>query len=329
MGITITDVARLAGVSVATVSRVLSGSDSVRAETRRRVEGAIEELDYRPSAVARSLRQQATATLGLIVTDVRNPFYPELVRGVEDVAYANDLSVLLCNSGDDPSRERASLDLMADRRVDAVVVAAGGLARRERDRLREMAMPVVLANVSLDDDPFPAVISDDRRGGELAAQHLEEQGYDHLVHLAGPAEAGEASARIDGVRAVAGDTVEVFETGGTLDGGMEGVHRVLDHLRDGSAFVCHNDLTAIGAMSALKQAGRRVPEEVGVVGFDDIAMSAHVSPALSTVRQDKYGLGAWAATTARSLLGGDHVEGTTVLPVELVARQSTRRRGGV
>lgn len=325
MGITITDVARRAGVSVATVSRVLSGSDSVRPETRRRVEVAIDELDYRPSAVARSLRQQATATIGLIVTDIRNPFYPELVRGVEDVAYANELSVLLCNSGDDPSRETACLDLMVDRRVDAIVVGSGGLARRQRDRLRDMAMPVVLANAALDDAAFPAVISDDRRGGELAARHVVEQGYDHVVHLAGPAEAGEASARISGVRAVVGDDVEVLETDGTLDGGMAGARRVMDRLRDGSAVIAHNDLTAIGAMSALKQAGRAVPEEVGVIGFDDIAMSAHVSPALSTIVQDKYGMGAWAARAAQHLLAGEQVEGTTVLPVELVARESTGR----
>lgn len=324
MGITITDVARRAGVSVATVSRVLARSDNVRPETRRRVEEAIEELDYRPSAVARSLRRRTTATLGLIVTDVRNPFYPELVRGVEDVVHASECSVLLCNSGDDPSREGAYLDLMVDRRVDAVIVASAGLARRQADCLRTMDVPVVLANVTPAGLGLPAVLSDDRRGGELAGRHLEEQGYDHIVHLAELAEGGQVSDRVLGAQAVAGDALEVHPADGSLDGGMAGARQVLHRLRPGSAILGHNDLTAIGAMSALKEAGRSVPDEIGVVGFDDIAMSAHVSPSLSTIAQDKYGMGAWAARTVQRLLGGEQVDCTTVLPVELVVRDSTR-----
>lgn len=326
MASTIADVAERAGVSTATVSRVLTGADGVRETTRRRVLDAVEELDYRPSAVARSLRRQATATLGLIVTDITNPFYPELVRGVEDEAQDQGCSVLLCNSTGDPDREAAYLDLMIERRVEALIVASGGLTLRHTERLVGFPVPVVLVNVESPDDRLPAVASDDRAGAQMAVAHLQDCGYGPIAHIAGPDTAGRPSGRLEGVLAATGGEALVVAGDGHFTGGRAATRKILAELGPPFGIFAHNDLSAVGALAALHVAGVEVPGEVGVVGFDDIALSAYANPPLTTVAQDKYAMGAWAVRAAQQQLNGRTPAGTHLLDVELVERGSTVKR---
>jgi LacI family transcriptional regulator len=326
MSATIANVAAHAGVSTATVSRVLAGAGNVRPDTRARVLEAVAALNYRPSGVARALRRQATATLGLVVTDIANPFYPELVLGVEDEARRRGFSVLLCNAAEDVERESAYLDLLLERRVDAAIIASGGMARRHASRLAGFPVPVVLVNVPPSPNGIPAVACDDHTGGWLAARHLLSCGHRQLLHIAGPADAGETSQRVNGVRAAVaahpGAELVVVDSDGHLEGGRRTMMKAAHMVAPPFGVVAHNDLTAIGALSVLRDLGLAVPQDVGVVGFDDIMLSAYVVPPLTTVKQEKYGMGVWGIDAVARRLNGEAVEGAT-LPVELIVRRST------
>ena len=164
MAATIGDVAERAQVSTATVSRVLAGVGRARPETEARVLAAARELDYRPSGVARSLKRQTTETLGLIVTDIENPYFPELVRAVEDAARAEGYAILLCNAADDPEREAGYLELLVERRVDGLIIAASSLGGRHAEWLAAPPLPVVLVNTTAADVDLPSIHSDNRAG---------------------------------------------------------------------------------------------------------------------------------------------------------------------
>lgn len=328
---TIRDVAERAAVSRGTVTRVLSGSPHVLPATRERVLEAIEVLDYQPSSIARALRLQRTRTVGLIVTDITNPFYPEVVRGFEDAAQRLGLGVFLSNAAEDPDREARSLALLRERRVDAVVVAAGGLRHRQADALRSFPAPVVIVNASSPDPRIPAVLSDSRAGGRMAAQHLIELGHRQLVYVLGPREGDETPVRLEGARAAArsargmGVTLEVIQGDGHLAGGTAAAREVASRLAPPFAFICHNDMTAIGTMHGLSEAGLGIPGDVSVIGFDDIALTDYTVPPLTTVAQDKYAMGRRAIEIVDRMLGGEAVSGTERLPVRLVVRGTTAR----
>lgn len=328
---TINDVADRAGVSRGTVTRVLAGSPRVLPATRERVLEAIDALDYRPSSIARSLRLQRTQTVGLIVTDITNPFYPEVVRGFEDTAQELGLGVFLCNAAEDPGREERYLALLRERRVDAVVIAAGGLRHRHGDTLGSFPVPVVYANASSPDPRIPAVQSDNRGGGRMAAQHLIDLGHRQLAYVLGPRELDERPVRLEGARSAAyaarglGVTLTVIHGDGHLAGGTDAARQAISRMELPFALICHNDVTAIGAMHGLAEEGLRVPQDVSVVGFDDIALSDYTFPPLTTVAQDKYAMGRRAIAIVDRLLAGETVSGTEWLPVRLVVRGSTTR----
>jgi LacI family transcriptional regulator len=288
---TIGDVARRAGVSTATVSRVLAGVGRARPETRAKVREAARELGYRPSGVARSLKLRTTQTLGLIITDIENPFFPQLVRAVEDVAREHGFALLLCNATDDPDREASYLDLLVDRRVDGVVIAVSGLGARQGEWLAEAPLPVVLVNSVAPGLPHPAIASDNVDGGRQAAAHLLDLGHRRLGALTAGPRIADAPARVAGVRNAYAErgldpeaiTVEVGEPG--VGGGESALCRLLERAPETTGILAYNDLMAIGAMRAIRASGRSVPEEMSVVGFDDIAIAAYTDPPLTTIAQ--------------------------------------------
>ncbi len=342
MTATIGDVARRAGVSTATVSRVLAGVGRARPETRARVRDAARELGYRPSGVARSLKLRTTQTLGLIITDIENPFFPQLVRAVEDVAREHGFALLLCNATDDPDREASYLDLLVDRRVDGVVIAVSGLGARHGEWLAEPPLPVVLVNTVAPGLPHPSIASDNVDGGRQAAAHLLDLGHRRLgVLTAGPRNA-DAPARVAGVRQAFTDrgldpesvAVEVGEPG--VGGGESALCRLLEAVPETTGILAYNDLMAIGAMRAIRASGRTVPGQMSVVGFDDVAIAAYTDPPLTTVAQAIGELGRWAVEHLVERIadaGATSDNGTAlrrwrptpgkVLPVRLVARGSS------
>lgn len=337
---TVRDVAARAGVSIATVSRALRGHGNVAPTTRHRVEEAARQLNYRPSGVARSLRLRATRTIGLIVTDIENPYFPQIVSAVEDAARERGYSVLLADGRRDPEREIESLEVLAERQVDGLIIASTALTLRHKARIRDVPCPVVIVNGVSSVAAVPAVLSDNESGGRLAAEHVLALGHRRLAYLAAASERDRAVLeRVAGVRAamavqgLAPASLSVIPASEGVEGGDLAARQALAAAPGTTALLCYNDLTAIGAIRGLRAMGLDVPGDVSVVGFDDIEMAAHVDPPLTTIRQDTEEMGQWALASLcqRIARGREATAGqvggrpgpTVRLPVMLVLRAST------
>ena len=334
MSVTIRDVAQRAGVSTATVSRIMSGASASRPATIAAVRDAAEALGYRPSSIARSLKTRMTHTLGLIVTDVHNPFFPELVRAVEDAAWERGFRIILCNGARDPSREADYLVLLQDGRVDGLIVAAGHVTDAHAAQLARTAVPVVVVNSERQDLGVPTIASDNRAGGRLAAQHLLDLGHTAFAIVTGPTEGADAVDRVQGAldalgqAGVARETVPVVVDLGVSGSGAQASRGLFEDWPATTALICYNDVTAIEVIRTLRAVGRRVPEDVSVVGFDDIDAAAWVEPPLTTVVQQKREMGYWAVrrlveTIAAEPPGRGAPAERVILPVALRVRGST------
>jgi DNA-binding LacI/PurR family transcriptional regulator len=337
---TVRDVAARAGVSIATVSRAVRGHANVDPRTRKRVEEAARQLSYRPSGVARSLRLRSTRTIGLIVTDIENPFFPQIVSAVEDAARERGYSVLLADGRRDPDREIGSLDVLAERQVDGLIIASTALTSRHKARIRDVPCPVVIVNGESSVAAVPAVVSDNRSGGRLAAEHLLSLGHRRLAYLAAPSvDRWAVRERIAGVRSAIrehsgrGASVAIVVAAEGVEAGETAARTALQAEPRTTALICYNDLTAIGAVRGLRGLGLSVPDDVSVVGFDDIEMASYVDPPLTTIRQATGEMGRWAlASLCRRIESGREETAGQVggrpgpmvrLAVTLVARGST------
>ena len=326
---TIADVAAHSGVSTATVSRVMSGSAPARDATRERVLAAARELDYRPSGIARALKRSETRTIGLLITDIGNPFFPQVVRAVEDEAHRRGYGVVLCNAADDPERELAYLDVLLERRVDGLIVASARTTRRHAERLASVPMPVVLVNAEGPAGGRPRITVAHRRGARLAAEHLLALGHRRLAHITAPA-SGAGAARLrkagvtDALRAAGLDpsSLAVAEGDEHVEGGARATEELLLRRPAVTAIVCYNDLTAVGALRALRSAGLRIPQDVSLVGFDDIELASWTDPPLTTVRQPTDILGRWAVERLTEPAATGATERVILQPT-LVVRAST------
>ena len=231
---TLRDVAGAAGVSIATVSRVLTGVRSSAPATRDRVLSAAAQLDYRPSGPARALKLRHSRTIGLLVTDIENPYFPEIVRAVEDAAHERGIAVLLCNATDDPQRELAYINLLLERRVDGIIVAASRVGARHAALLERAPVPVVLVNSEAPRSGLPAITSDNRGGARHAAEHLINLGHRRIGHITAPRTNAAAAARLLGVRdalrraRLDPDQLAVAEGDGHVAGGERAMSELLE-----------------------------------------------------------------------------------------------------
>jgi LacI family transcriptional regulator len=338
---TIGEVAARAAVSTATVSRVLSGSVPVRPATRTRVLAAVEELGFRPSGIARSLKLRRTRMLGVIITDIENPYYPEIVRAVEDAARELDYALLLCNGADDPERESSYLEALAERRIDGIIIATSGMDVRHARWLAHAPVPVVLMNSETGVPGIPAVLSDNQAGGRIATEHLLELGHRRIGHITAAAIHEAAAPRLAGVRealdsaGIGSRDLVVAEGDGHVGGGERAMDELLRLAPELTGVVCYNDLTAIGAFRSLRSHGLRIPGDVSVVGFDNLDLAAYVDPPLTTVVQQKAVMGRWAVERLAALIrgqvpGGSKGDDASVvhLQVRLLVRESTGPKRG-
>jgi len=329
---TIRDVADRAGVSTATVSRVLAGIGNPKPETAAAVMRAVQDLGYRPSGVARSLRMKRTRTLGLIVTDIQNPFFPELVQAADSAARSLNYSIILGSAAYDEHRAMHYLDLMVDRRVDGLIIASSQLSEESWQWLLASPVPVVVVNAEPTGLPVPVITSDNVGGTRLAVEHLVGLGHRKIAYIRGYEGFTADLPRVEGFRqacAAAGipasDIVEI-RGDGQFEGGERATAEMLAAGADVTAIVCHNDVTAIGAMRAIRAAGKRVPQHISVVGCDDIAAAAWVVPALTTVAQQKAEMGTMAVERLAAALDNPESAGeaeTVRIPMVLRVREST------
>ncbi len=298
--VTISDVAREAGVSLMTVSRVVNNKEDVSPVTRQRVLQIIEDLGYRPSSIARGLATRRTSTLGVVVPDIDNPWFSGVVRGAEDHAYAQEYSVLLGNTNEEPEREVAVLQSLEEKQVDGLLLCSSRLSDEDLLRAVKQFPAVVLVSRILDNGCTAMVSSDDVAGGRLAAEHLLNTGHRAIGFISGPGVSYSGRSRVAGYRAAlktAGIPYRedyVCHCSPLLEVAQDTARDFLRQRPELTAVICHNDLVAVGVLHACKNLDLRVPQDMAIIGYDDIPLSALVTPALTTIRVDRYRLGAQA-----------------------------------
>ncbi|MGK3143885.1 ribose operon transcriptional repressor RbsR [Pantoea sp. C2G6] len=324
------DVARLAGVSTSTVSHVINNNRFVSEGVREKVEQAIRHLNYAPSALARSLKINQTHTIGMLLTTSSNPFYAEVVRGVEESCYQRGYSLILCNTAGDEDRMNRSLETLMQKRVDGLLIMCTESHLPSADILnRYPSVPTVM----MDWAPFEGrgdIIQDNALlGGELATQHLIDSGYTRIACIAGPQDKTPARMRLEGYRnAMAKSGLEImpgYVVSGDFEfqGGYNGMVELLALETPPEAVFTSNDAMAVGVYHALYQAGMQVPHQMAVMGYDDIELARYLSPPLSTIHQPKDALGELAIDTLiHRLSDPDASQQTLVLTPELVVRGS-------
>lgn len=330
---TMADVARHAGVDVSTVSRALNERTAgmLRAETVERVLASAAELGYRPNVLARGLRTQRSHTVGMIIPDLTNPFFPPVVRGVEDALDAADYTLIVANTDNDPRRDARSLQTMIGRQVDGLILATSHL---DGDGAADLGtLPVVLVNRRGRGTRAPSIVPDDRAGVSLVVDHLAELGHRRIAHVAGPPDTSTGLTRAEAFRDCAAalgafdetlvEPAPVF----AVEDGRVACERLLDRCDDVTAIVAANDLIAIGCLVELRRRGVRVPDDVSLVGFNDMPLVDLIDPPLTTVRVPQYDMGVAAGRMLLGLLQNDGNGGSGTesveLPPELIIRGST------
>lgn len=330
---TIKQVSSLARVSPSTVSRVLNGTVPVAEETRERVLKAIRELDYRPNAFARSLATNRSGAVGVSINDLASPYYGAMVKGVEAGIEAAGMHLLVSSGHVDALRERKALDFLLERRADALIVHLESMSDEEVLAYVRGKVPVVLMGRYLADATDRCVWLDNELGGEQATQHLIARGHTRIAHLSGPLWFPDSRSRLQGYRRAlerAGlpyDERYVVEADFLEEGGYRATQRLIDRGVPFTAIFSGNDQMAAGAFYALRETGFTIPDDVSMIGFDDVPLGRYLSPALTTVRQPLFEMGKAAARIALAALAGTETEVTHRFEPQLVPRHSVRDVG--
>lgn len=329
MPITLRDVARKAGVSVKTVSRVVNNQGEISEETRQRIASVIREMGYRPNLVARGLVTQRTHTLGLVVPDITNPFFPEVARGVQDVARRHRYNVFLCNSGEDKQEELNVLNSLAEQGVDGIIISPCYSTGENLVQFAAAFRPIVTINHMYAHPNISMILTENVHGAKLAVDYLVGKGHCQIGMVAGLEKSLNRARRIFGfTEAMKAHGLEVI---------IENIEGVTPNVESGyaaalslfakqpqlSAIFVYNDLMALGVLQACRMLGRRIPEDCAIVGFDDIQMAGLIYPPLTTVHVDKYRLGQEAVGRLLEMLDQPEANFSPIsLEVELVIRQS-------
>ena len=323
-------VAALAKVSIATVSRTINGSPAVSDRLTKRVWQAIEQLNYFPNTHARSLVSGRSRILGIIVENITNPFFPELIQNFEEVAVAHGYEILVSSSNSDPAILTTCVRRMLERKVEGVAVMTFGEEEPVLDQLTHRDIPMVLAEFKLDDPKTSTILLDYTTGVRAAVNHLMELGHRKIGFLAGPHKLHSAITRENDFRAViseAGMRLEpgwVIECDHTLRGGVAGFEKLRALPDRPSAILCSNDMTAIGVLRAAYMGGLRVPQDLSVVGLDDIDFAEFTLPPLTTIRLSRADLARAAFDALRAQTEqSPKVQREFLVSTSLVVRGST------
>jgi len=324
------DVADRAGISVTTVSHVLNKTRHVAPETRQRVLEVIRELGFYKNAHARRLARGNSDFYGLIVSDIRNPFFPEVITSFENAALEKGFDLLLCNTNYDPARTQAAVRKMIENKVRGVAVMTSELPRNLAADLAANQVAVVFLDMGSVEPYISNIRVDYARGIRQAIHYLSELGHRDFAFIAGPQNLCSAVARREAFlaalrrRGIA--DYRVIEGNHKVDGAVAAVRTLLAERRLATAILCSNDLTAIGALSTLQQAGRQVPRDVSVVGFDDIDFASLAYPPLTTISLPRDRLGKLAFEALQKMLRSERRLGAEyVVETRLVVRQTTTR----
>jgi LacI family transcriptional regulator len=332
---TIRDVAALAGVSAATVSRVMNGKTDVAADLRQRVLAAVTELGYRRNGPARSLRTRAAMVLGIIISDITNPFFTAVVRGAEDQAQLAGYSVVLANADEDVAKETRYLEVAADEQMAGVLLSPASPRRTSIDVLVERDIPVVTIDRRLTAAAVDSVTVDNHSAARKAGQHLIDQGCGRVGIVAGPVQTTTGASRLAGYRAAlraAGRTVDpslVAYADFRTEGGYAATRQLLRQRQPPDGLLFSNNLMTVGGLRAIAEAGLAIPDDIAIVGFDDAIWTTALRPPLTVVAQPTYEIGQTAARLLlRRIEGEKFPPRRVVLRAELIVRASSQRSTG-
>jgi LacI family transcriptional regulator len=334
MNITIKDIAEKAAVSYATVSRALNGKYGVNPETRARIMAIANKLNYRPNAIARGLVKKQTHTLGLVIPDITNPFFPEVARGIEDGAQEAGYSLFLCNTNWEEAKEISYLGLLQEQRVDGILIAPITDRGAALERALSPSLPLVYVSRAPHDTQRSFVTIDDSRGGYLATEHLIERGYASIGFIGAPEGSLTVDDRLEGFKLAFAKYGRQVEERYMLFGdfkretGYNLIQRLISSGEMPRAVFAENDLLALGVIQGAREMGLAVPEDLAVIGFDDIPFASFPEVQLSTIGQPKYEMG---KTAVEILIAGIEAGPRTarpdgrrvILEPELIVRKSS------
>lgn len=325
------DVAERAGVSVTTVSHVINETRVVSPESRQRVAAAMDELGYQPNALARSLRRKETYTLGVIVPDSADPFFAEIVRGIEDTSFQRGYTITLCNSDSDLDKELLYTNALTEKQVDGILfLAAGGKSTEHIHSLHKRRMPLVVVDRQTQNMTLDSVQIDNAWGGWAATRHLVELGHRRIGCITGPSDLTLSAERVTGYRRalqegrLSVDERLIVKGDFQYESGYQAAHYFLAMADPPTAIFACNDLMAVGLVSAAQALGRRIPADLAVVGFDDVRLASFINPPLTTIAQPKYDIGRIATTMLLERISNpDMSPRQRTLKTELIVRRST------
>lgn len=332
--VTIQEVAKFAGVSTATISRTLSNPDLVSDTTRKTVLEAVEATGYRINRAARNLRTQRANAILVLLPDMGNPFFSQILQGIESVLSPAHFSILVAETGQISACGEHLVDYFDEGRVDGMIIIDGSLDRQTINDLAATSQSknIVCACEWIEGSSFPSVRSANRRGTEAAIKHLYELGHRKIAHVSGPSGNVLTAARRDSAIeamtkfGIPPSNEYLIEGNFDLKSGREAAQEILDMDDQPTGIFCASDQIAFGLIAGLTAGGLHVPQDISVVGFDDIDLSEHFIPALTTMRQDRYGLGKRAASMLMSRINetiGGSLHEIIVMDVELIERNSS------
>ena len=326
---TIEDVAQAAGVSRQTVSRAMNDKNEISQETKERVMRAVEELGYRPNRMAQSMVTQRTHMVGMLMADITNPFFPEVTRGVQDVAQANGYNVFVCNTDDRESLELQEMRSLAAQGVDGIIVFSHSASEENLRAFADTYQPMVFVNRALEHPHVSYMMVDNFLGAQLAVAHFATKQRTQIGMLTNNSATYLSSRRLIGFKKSLSDYSlpfaenRIIPEAPTLEGGYQAAHQLLDRYPEINAIFTYNDLMAIGALRACNERGRRVPEDIALIGFDDIQLARMTTPALSTIHVDKYALGQMAMNRVMEMINNpDETYPPIYINPELVIRET-------
>ncbi len=335
MSVTIKDIAKEAKVSIATVSRVINNkSEGVGQETRERIQKIIKDMNYYPNRVARGMVTKKSNILGLILPDISNPFFPDLVRGLEDTASKSGYNIVLCNSDNNKDKEASYIRVLKENNAAGIFYIS--VIKKNDNNLNlllDSKIPFVLMDRRINIEKVPKIYTDNMTGMYEMVEYLIENGHNHIAYISGPKHNSSSDQRLEGYKKALSDSgisvnVDIIKIGDyKIESGRQ---HMLDLLEQGNKFTavaCANDMMAVGALEVLKDKKLKVPKEISITGYDDIFMASVTSPKLTTVAQPKYEMGCIAAELMIKLVQGQKISRMEViLHSTLAIRESVAKR---
>lgn len=324
---TIKEIAELANVSTATVSKVINGKDQYISEaTRQKILEIVEREGYIPNGIAKSLKMRKTKTIGIIMPDVMNLFFSELARGAEDAAEKRGYSVILCNTDNRESKEEKYLNILQEKMVDGIIMTAAEASMNKSVKRSKTPMVLVDRDIELD-KPVGRITVNNEEGAFMATKFLIEKGCKNIGFISSEKKNKPSAERLEGYKRALKehkldiDEKKIFLENFTIDSGYKGVISLLEKTKVDGIF-CGNDLIAFGAIKGLKEKKVKIPEEVKIIGFDDISMSQFIDPPLTTIKQPIYQLGEEAVKMLVAIIEKQDTDMNKVLKTELIERGS-------